>query len=229
MIEVSYHDTYSTMQLMQHSKTQLLNSKIETTLRQIILKDLEKGRKEFDRPHTEAVVFWMKHLLTSDSQVVAHVKNKTINPKVMITAAYAHDWGYIGLFENTNSSSFEAIKKRKQLHMKRGSAMIEQLLYSRLAKQFTDAEILQVSHLVSVHDKIEQLKTEPELLLMEADTLGMLDISRVKPSFSKKDNDNFMKTGVYGRRLPAFKHSYALEIAHKLASQREEYYSQLEK
>ena len=71
--------------------------------------------------------------------------------------------------------------------------MIEQLLYSRLAKDFTSQEILEVSHLVLFHDKLKKIKTETEILLMEADTLGMLDLTRIKPTFSQTDKKDFLK------------------------------------
>ena len=204
---------------------QRIHPKIEKTLRQIILKDLSKGRGDFDRQHTEAVVYWMKHLLENDPEVIAAIKKKSLNPKVLITAAYAHDWGYYGLFKKSEQNDFAAIKKRKPLHMQIGAAKIEQLLFSRLTKQFSDTEILEIAHLVRFHDALEALKTESEILLMECDTLGMLDVDRVTPSFSPEDNAQFMKTGIHGRRLPIFKHKYALEIAERLVQKREAFYA----
>ncbi len=70
--------------------------------------------------------------------------------------------------------------------MSRGSIMIEQLLHQRLGRYFTQNQILRVAHLVLFHDKIRDLVDEDEILLMEADTLGMLDSNFVNSSFSKK-------------------------------------------
>lgn len=213
MAVVLYHNCYNSRQMKI-----LIHPKIEAVLGKTIFPDLKKGRKDFDLPHTKAVVFWMKHLLTHDPEIINLIKNKTINPKVMITAAYAHDWGYIGLFDNASSNSLQNILERKKLHMKRGSQMIEQLLYTKLSKAFTSTEILMVSHLVLFHDELKKLVTDTEILIMEADTLGMLDTSRIKPTFSKKDREKFLKS-VYELRLPRFKHKEAKKIAETLLSE----------
>lgn len=189
---------------------------IEHTLKRVILPELEKGRKNFDRPHTEAVVHWMKQLL--------QFATTPVNAKVLITAAYAHDWGYIGLFEGVNSSDRREIAKRKPLHMERGAKMIGQLLNTTLHDHFSKKEIQKVQHLVAVHDQVERLRTESEILLMEADTLGMLDVDRVTPTFSPGDNQGFMKQEIFGRRFLHFVHPEALEIGKKLAQQRENFY-----
>lgn len=199
----------------------MLSQKIEKVLQAMIFQDLKKGRKDFDLPHTKAVVYWMKHLLTSDPQVKELVATKKINPKVMITAAYAHDWGYLGLFENDTSNSLQNILDKKKLHMTKGSAMIERLLYSKLSKEFSAQEILQISHLVLFHDKLEKIQTQAEFLLMEADTLGMLDLERITPTFSKEDREWFLKTSINELRLPLFKHKYALGIAQVMAKKYE--------
>ena len=205
----------------------LIKPQIEKVLRQIILKDLSKGRKDFDRPHTEAVVYWMKYLLENVESIKSKTLgvNPTIDPQVMITAAYAHDWGYIGLFNNSNHSSFSDIAKMKKLHMTKGAMMIEQLLHQRLGRHFTQQQILRVAHLVLFHDKMEELVDEDEMLIMEADTLGMLDIDKVKPTFSKEDNEEFMKKSINGRRLPKFIHPEAKEIALKLVKKRISFYN----
>lgn len=185
---------------MSHKqKSILIKPQIERVLRQIILKDLSKGRKDFDKAHTEAVVYWMKYLLKTFEEKFGEKKVAKANgqPKfdsqVLITAAYAHDWGY------------------KDLHMARGSEMIEQLLQQRLGKLFTQNQILRVSHLVLFYDKVKKLIDEDEILLMEADTLGMLDTSIVKSTSSKK----------IGLRLPKFIHEEARQIAKELIEKRE--------
>ncbi|NCO12286.1 MAG: hypothetical protein COZ34_04450 [Candidatus Pacebacteria bacterium CG_4_10_14_3_um_filter_34_15] len=55
---------------------------------------------------------------------------------------------------------------------------------------------------------------------MEADTLGMLDISFVKSTFSKNNNNTFMKKGIKGLRLPKFIHEEAKQIAKELIEKR---------
>jgi hypothetical protein len=196
----------------------ILNPEIEKILEETILPDLKKGRKDFDLPHTKAVVHWMKYLLQK-------LSNSTLDAQVLITAAYAHDWGYIGLFDGADSCDMTVIHKMKPLHMERGSEKITSLIENKLSKYFTLEQKQQVSHLVLVHDRIEDLGTDSEILLMEADTLGMIDVSRVQPTFSNEDNKIFMQRELFGRRFPKFMHSDALMVAKKLAAERESFYS----
>ncbi|MBU0975048.1 hypothetical protein KKD03_05105 [Patescibacteria group bacterium] len=208
----------------------LIKPQIEKVLKQIILKDLSKGRKDFDKPHTEAVVHWMKYLLKNIQSLQPKNsgknsrKSSTLDPQVLITAAYAHDWGYVGLFSESKANSLDKILKNKKLHMIRGANMIERLLHQRLSRHFTQNQILKVAHLVLFHDKIKNLINEDEILLMEADTLGMLDTNFIKPTFSKKDHNNFMKKGIRGLRLPHFKHPEAKKIALKLIEKGKSFY-----
>ncbi len=204
-------------------KSALIHPKIERILRQIILKDLaNKGRPKWDKPHTEAVVHWMKHLLVE-------INNPQINPKVMITAAYAHDWGYAQLFDLTKPVSINDSRSQKDLHMKRSQHMIERLIYERMARYFSAIEVLRITHLVSVHDYPDKLKDEDEILLMECDTLGMVDVDHVKPTLTKKDNQRFLQNSILKKRLPKFIHPPAKDIAQELITQREKYYQDLEK
>ncbi len=185
----------------------------EKILRDTIFPDLLRGRPEWDKPHTEAVVYWMKYLLT----FVA------LDPKVMITAAYAHDWGYVGLFDDSGIADYDTIQARKVRHMDIGAARIEQFLRKHMSDTYTDAQIERVAHLVRVHDKLEHLTDEDELLLMEADTLGALDSDRVKPTYSKVDNEKYMLE-VQNRRRSRFIHAEAIRICDVLIEKRSSLY-----
>lgn len=195
----------------------LISPQIESVLRSTILPELEKGRKDFDRPHTEAVIHWTK-------EIIKQANNPDLDPQVLITAAYAHDWGYIGLFEGANSHDRKEIAKRKPLHMERGAQFITKLIQEKLSDDYTSEQTEAVAHLVFLHDRVEELSTEAELLIMEADTIGMLDTERVKPTFTKEDNDVFLAREIYKRRLPRFIHPFAQEVAIRLAHEREQYY-----
>lgn len=185
-----------------------LHEQAEKILRQIILKDLEnKGRKGYDKPHTEVVVFWMKKLLAS----LPH-----LDSQVLITAAYAHDWGYSRVKGLSESRDFSTMIKFKPLHMKFSAEMIEQLLYSKLAKYYTEAQKLRIIHLVSVHDRVRELKDEDELTLMEADTLGGLDRTRTPATLSKEDTKTHLRTSIHNLRLPRFVHEEAKKHALEL-------------
>lgn len=199
------------------SSTQLINAQIETVLQESIFPDLLKGRKDFDLPHTKAVVHWMKELLRS-------LDDPKLDPQVMITAAYAHDWGYIGLFDGVNSSDPKEIAKRKPLHMERGSKMIRELIEEKLSNFFTEEQKDAVAHLVLMHDRVEDLKTDEEILIMEGDTLGMLDTDLVKPTFSKEDNQRFMEREIKTRRKNVFTHHVAIKELERLTKVRENYY-----
>lgn len=197
----------------------LINPTLEKRLRQTILPDLDQGRKNFDRPHTEAVVYWMKHLLT-DPELA------TVDSQVMITAAYAHDWGYIGLFDGVDSDDPQIIAQRKPMHMDLGAKKIKNLIESELQAYFTPEQTQQTVHLVQVHDLVETLQTDEEILIMEADTLGMLDADRVKPTFSKEENNFFIVHEIRQRRLPKFHHSSALALSENLITKRLNHYQQ---
>lgn len=201
----------------------IIHPYIERILRQIILKDLaNKGRPRWDKPHTEAVVFWMKHLLKK-------INHPQLNPKVLITAAYAHDWGYANLFSQKKPITIDQARGQKDLHMKKGVEMIERLIAQRLPGYFTQPEVLRLTHLISVHDHVGQLQAEDELLLMECDALGMIDAKRVPPTLSAPENEHFMKTSIEQKRLPQFIHDEAKEIAQELIEKRQQYYSALKK
>lgn len=199
----------------------LIHPYVERILRQIILKDLaNKGRPSWDKPHTEAVVFWIKELLRNLDQ-------PNLNSQVLITAAYAHDWGYAGLFQQKSPITIDQARTKKAVHQARGARWIERLIYQRLSRHFTESEILRVTHLVLVHDSINELTAEDELLLMEGDALGMIDVERVTPTLSAKENQYLLKTSLYNKRLPKFIHSEAKKAAEKLLQKREAYYQAL--
>ena len=198
--------------------TKLVDPKIKRILETYIFPDLIKGRKDFDLPHTKAVIHWMEWLITNYPQ------QEHLNSKVLITAAYAHDWGYIGLFDGANSNDPQVIFQKKEQHMMKGAEKIGNLIDTQLSRDFTAVEKKRVIHLVLVHDRVENLLDEDELLLMEADTLGILDVERVKPTFSQEDNQKYLASEIERRRLPAFTHQFAKKMAAKLVEKRKSYY-----
>lgn len=195
----------------------LINPHVEQVLKEVILPDLDQGRKNFDKPHTEAVVYWTKQLLT-------RIPLPHLDSQALITAAYAHDWGYFKLFEGVDSDDPAEISKKKAEHMERGASMITDLIENQLVTYFTASQKQLIAHLVSVHDQVERLTTEIELTLMEADTLGMLDVKRVTPTFAKVENNIFIQDQFYNRRLPRFIHSYAKQQATELVKKRAAFY-----
>ena len=194
----------------------IINKTEKIIARRILPEVKKKGRKNFDYLHIKTVVYWIK-------KIIKQLNNKNLDQLVLTTAAYAHDWGYIDLFNNVETN-LKTNMERKKLHMIRGAKMIAAYLKKDLSSYFTDQQIKRITHLVRVHDQVEKLKDEDEIILMEADTLGMLDAKRMKPTFSEKDNAIFMRKEIYNRRLLHFKHPHALKMAKKLAKEREKYY-----
>jgi hypothetical protein len=187
----------------------------ETVIVNTILPDLDKGRPDFDKPHTLAVVHWVKYIIENESN---------LHFKILVTAAYAHDWGYIGLFED-GVTDMKDIHAKKERHMEVGANKIETLLQEQFSNLYSPEEILRIKHLVYVHDRVENLNEDDEIALMEADTLGALDSAMVQPTFSKHDNDVYIEREVKGRRFPHFKHKSAINVFDELLSKRINFYN----
>lgn len=188
---------------------------VETVLQEHIFPDLLRGRKDFDLPHTKAVVHWVKQICSAESN---------LNHKILITAAYAHDWGYAEQF--VNNPTYHNIQKIKSSHMEIGARKIDELIRTRLNTYFSKTERARVTHLVAIHDKLNEIKIDDEIALMEADTLGALDVERVKPTFSRKDNESYLEE-VINQRLPLFHHKLAKEMFATLLRERKSYYNTL--
>ncbi|MCD8484338.1 hypothetical protein LRY65_02005 [Candidatus Woesebacteria bacterium] len=93
----------------------------ETILRDTIFPELEKGRPNWDRPHTEAVVKYLK-------EIIAQTPELKLDRDVLIIAAYAHDWGYADLFADGKPLNFDQVISRKKEHMRLGAEKLEKLL-----------------------------------------------------------------------------------------------------
>lgn len=197
-----------------------MNQAAEQKLRDIILPDLEKGRVNFDKPHTEAVVAHIK-------DIIQHSSELNLDEEVLITGAYAHDWGYTDLFKDAESSrSYEDIKKAKPLHMKLGAEKIQMLLRDDVFEYLSDSQKDRIVHLVRIHDKLRNLRDIDELILMEADTLGAIDISKVEPGFDKETNEKYMNNSVRFRRS-LFISKRGKELIDTLIEERNHYYNNL--
>ena len=188
----------------------------EKVLQETIFPDLHQGRQDWDLPHTKAVVYWMKKICSSHPE---------LEKKVLVAAAYAHDWGYVHAF--SSSPSYQQIAKMKERHMEIGAELIRKLLIERLSAVFSQKQIKRVAHLVSVHDKLSQVVDQDEIALVEADTLGALDVERVKPTFSLIDNNKYLEE-VAKKRRPLFRHQTAITSYDSLLRSRLRYYQHLD-
>jgi putative nucleotidyltransferase with HDIG domain len=172
-----------------------ITAELENKIEEFAVSLLRQGRKDWDEPHTRAVVYYAHKL----------GEGKDINQKVLITAAWLHDIGYIGLFdEDSQYRTFEEIKQRKALHMEKGAEMAKEFLNQAGIREFYNPdEIDRVIHLVKVHDKLSELKDLDEIILAEADTLGALDYKRVKHTLDQKSMESWIE-GVKRKRAPIF-------------------------
>ncbi len=193
--------------------------KIEEYLKERIVPDLEKSRGGFDKIHTLEVVDWIK-------QIISHNPDLKLDKMVLIIAAYAHDWGYSGLFKNDEVMSFDKIENAKRLHEKLGAEKTEKLLKEDTFSCLTDKQKERCAHLVAVHDKKLEIKDIDELILAEADILSGIDIN-TKPKLDPESNKSFMDS-VLNTRLPKFITEFSKSEAKKLIQKRVDYYKDLE-
>ena len=152
-----------------------------------------------------------------------------LDAKVMIAAAYAHDWGYIDLFPN-GVTDFDDVHRKKADHMRIGADKIKDLLTSDLGDVYTVEQIERVVYLVSVHDRLDLFDdntSDDVIALVEADTLGALDADRVKPTFSRENNEEYIEKEVWGKRRPLFRHRLAIEVFDSLLASRQAFYDNL--
>lgn len=187
-----------------------LNKNLENKVKKVSLSYLKKGRPDFDVPHTLCAVFWMKKIL----------KKEKADEKVLLTAAYFHDVGYSCCSFNKKASYGQVIENKKA-HMRQGSAIVKKEL-SKL-KEYSKKDIARISKLVSKHDKLKEIKKREEILLMEADSLGMIDVSRIKPSFGPENWIKFYED--FKRlRIPLFKTKASKKFLKKLLKNADSYY-----
>lgn len=188
----------------------------EEMLKTKILPELEAGRPNWDKPHTEAVVAYVKSILDNTPSL-------NVDRVVLVIAAYAHDWGYAGLFSNGKQLNIDDVNNAKARHMQLSADKLREFLTDSGFDFMSDKQKERAIHLVSCHDNLESLKDTDELVLMEADTLGWLDVAKVKPSFDKVSNQKYME-GVRSKRLPLFITEYGRHVFETLYQSREKYY-----
>lgn len=191
---------------------------IEEYLKEKILPDLEKSRGGFDKIHTLEVVDWLK-------QIISHNPELKLDEIVLLISAYAHDWGYSNIFKEGQVMNFDIVEDAKKLHMELGSKKIALLLQDNFFSFLTDTQKERCVHLVAVHDKKFEIKDIDEVILMEADMLSALQISKGKPVYDAKSNEKFMES-MLKTRIPKFITEFSKNEAERLIKIREDYYKQ---
>lgn len=192
----------------------------EEVLRSTVLPELEKGRLGWDKPHTEAVVDYLKSIISNSPDL-------KLDYDVLIIAAYAHDWGYSGLFKDGIPLQLDEVNNAKEAHVIYGVEKLGKLLLTAPFSFLSQRQKDRALHLVKIHDSLEQIGEIDEVVLMEADTLGGLDVDRVKPSFDKKSNDKYMQV-VREKRYPLFKTEYGRIQFERLFILRNKYYANID-
>jgi len=157
----------------------------EQKLQEIILDYFDRG--DWNYNHTLAAVYWIKEL----------IKKEGGNEKVLITTMHLHDIGY-GF---KGDLSLEERLKRKEGHMERGARLAEEILQD---ENYSEDEVKQIVHLIGVHDKIKELRTKDEFLIMEADSLSGINYKRSPPTMNKEEFDFYLE-GFKKNRAPRFK------------------------
>lgn len=190
---------------------------LEEYLKDKILPKLEEGRPNWDKPHTEAVVHYLKKIIDNSPDL-------DLDREVLLIAAYTHDWGYAGLFRDGKPLDYENVESVKQSHMEIGAKKVKELLKNSVFSGLSGGQKKRVIHLVKIHDSLNKLKDNDELVLMEADTLAGLDVEKVKPGFDKDSNDRYM-AGVKKKRYSKFISEYAKGGFERLFKLRKEYYA----
>lgn len=196
-----------------------MDNEYENLLRIKILPELEVGRPNWDRPHTEAVVEHIKAIIDNNPEL-------NLDKVVLVIAAYAHDWGYAGLFKAGKPLNIDGVNNAKVSHMKMGVEKVKKLLSDEVFNFLTENQKLRVQHLVQVHDDLKNIRDVDEIVLMEADTLGGLDVEKVKPSFDKESNAKYME-GIKNTRYPMFITEYGKHMFNKLFQSRQDFYTNI--
>ncbi len=178
----------------------------EPAIRDYAEQFLRRGREGWDIPHTNAAV----HFVT----VIAACEG--FNIPILRTATRFHDIGYYAQFASSGPSDLQTVLDKKAAHMLNGEKLARQFLsLPNINPHFTPEEIELICHLVLVHDRVEELTTPEEIALMEADTLGAIDIDRVKPTFSYDDGMEYIEKHLQ-RRLDRFQTKTGLALASRL-------------
>ncbi|MCX6726766.1 MAG: HDIG domain-containing protein [Candidatus Shapirobacteria bacterium] len=174
---------------------------------------LEKCRPEWDVPHTRAVFHYAKLLTRAARQDMV----------VIPTAAWLHDIGYYGLFHG-DSKDLAAVMDRKERHMVVGAQMaMEFISREDVAKLISIDQGERIVHLVRVHDKLEELTQLDEKILAMADTLGAIDVRRVKPTFKGEDKARYLEKELHGRRELIFVTDLGERLLRKIIPKFENY------
>jgi hypothetical protein len=185
-----------------------MNATAELCLWETILPELEQGRPDWDRPHTETVVAYIQDIVAAEPDL-------GLDSEVLTIAGYAHDWGYTGLFRDGHPVNPSAVVAMKAAHMLLGAEKLGTLLERPEFDYLSQEQKGRAGHLVFMHDMVEDLEDPDELVLMEADTLAAFDPA-VASIYSLEDKKAWMAKATE-RRVSRFITAYSKRKVVELA------------
>jgi len=155
----------------------------------------------------------LKHTLSAVKIIKQIAKSGGANEKILASAMYLHDIGYSGLLADGYSFSQRIAAKKE--HMPVGAKMAKEFLTQ--VGGYTNKEISQITHLIEVHDRVDELKTRDELFVLEADSLASID-PKVPFSFSEEDVEKYV--GFFlSHRAPKFISKKGKELLEKFSNE----------
>jgi hypothetical protein len=163
--------------------------KLEGRLESKLLKHLESAFSHDD--------WTFRHTLSSVDAMKKIVGAEWANEKVLVTAMYLHDIGYATLLKKDYSLD-DRINAKKE-HMEIGAADAKNILKEL---KYSQEEIEKIVHLISVHDKLDELSERDELLVLEADSIAQID-PRIGNTFSEEEVERFVRI-FEEKRVPKF-------------------------
>lgn len=170
-----------------------ITPELEEAIKAKAVEHLAHGRPGWDVPHTLTAVYWMKEL----------IKEEGGDEGILVPTMYLHDLGYAGLFREIYE--LEGVLLQKEKHMIISAIEARKILDElRCSYRITQPEIVQIVGLVRKHDRLEELKTYEEILVLEADALAQIDVGRVKPTYTKDHYCRFLDN-FWRERVPRFR------------------------
>lgn len=150
----------------------------ERYLKKEVLPLLDRGRPNWDRAHTQQVVWYVKAL-------IAHHPALHVDPHVMIITAYMHDYGYSELYRG--NKALVSWQEMKQRHAQISERKWREISTREEFAFLSEEQKERIAYLVRVHDEVESLTDTDEVVFMEADTLGSVRLNASGEGFSGKE------------------------------------------
>lgn len=170
----------------------MIDQALQRRIEQYATGFLRQGRVDWDVPHTQAVSYYALLL----------AERERLDELVMFTTAQLHDIGYFGLFNaQTSSRNWGAVQDKKLQHMIVGAEYARTFLDKpENTIHYSETQAARVVHLVSVHDRVDQLKDPDEIAFGAADTLAAIDVARAKPTFDYEQYKKYLAGSLDRRR-----------------------------